>query len=117
LGLVTYERIDTLGNERLPDICGAIAAGYPVCFGTSVSEAFVAQGRNDDLWFPPLNEPIAGGHALVIYGYDGRLLFSVKNSWGEYVGVGGSHRFSADYIGWAGTRDLWAVKFAPAFSS
>ncbi len=110
-----YKVINTGSYQRLPVIKAAVAAGYLVCFGTLVSEAFV----NDPLPAAPLPPPegqaIVGGHALCVVGYDGDV-FEVLNSWGAGWGEGGYCRFSGDYMAWGQTQDLWLVAKAPEYS-
>jgi C1A family cysteine protease len=108
-----YYRIHETGNERLDAIKRAIAVGLPVAFGTDVSRAF-CDGELGKVWDHPTGE-IAGGHAMVLSGYDGDV-FDVLNSWGEGWGDGGWGRMSADYVAWEGTRDLWVAKHAPPYS-
>jgi hypothetical protein len=76
-----YQRISSAGPARIDDIKRAIAAGFGVCFGTDVSEQFCAGELGQGPIAPPVGLPIAGGHALVLDGYEGDA-FSVVNSWG-----------------------------------
>lgn len=112
-----YKRITdgTVKGVR-DEIKRAVAAGYLVTFGTQVSEAFA---RNDlgtaPLEPPAKGEPIAGGHALCVVGYDGDA-FEIVNSWGVDWGDGGFCRFSGNYMAWGQTNDLWIVAEAPRYS-
>jgi hypothetical protein len=110
-----YQRISSAGAARIDDIKRAIAGGFGVCFGTDVSEAFCAGELGEGPIPPPEGLPIAGGHALVLDGYDGDA-FSVVNSWGTGWGDGGRCTFSADYLAWPNTNDLWIVAKAPKYS-
>lgn len=108
-----YRRIYSTGAARVDDIKRAIAAGYPVSFGTDVGpEIDATDGRS------PLDPPrgtILGGHAMLWDAYDGDV-FSTVNSWGAGYGDGGRLQMSADYVAWDGTRDLWIVVTAPRYS-
>lgn len=110
-----YKSIVNAGNQRLDPIKRAVAAGYLVAFGTLVSEAFVREALPRAPLPPPEGQPIAGGHAMCVVGYDGDT-FEVVNSWGPRWGDGGFCRFSADYMAWGQTQDLWIVSQAPEYS-
>jgi C1A family cysteine protease len=108
-----YRRIMDTGAERIEAVKQVIREGSPVLFGTNVSNAFA----EDRLPSGPIDPPggdIAGGHAMVICGFDGDR-FDVLNSWGDDWGDAGWCTFSADYVAWVHTRDLWAVDVAPGF--
>ena len=110
-----YKSIVNAGLQRLDPVRRAVAAGYLVCFGTLVSEAFVREPLPAAPLPPPEGEPIAGGHAMVVVGYDGDV-FEVLNSWGDGWGERGYCRFSSDYLAWGQTQDLWIVTQAPEYS-
>lgn len=110
-----YRRIYDEGNSRLLAIKTAIATGYAVCFGTDVSVAFTQGDLGSEPLPAPIGQPLAGGHAMAIVGYDGDV-FEIANSWGTGFGDQGFCRFSADYIKWSGTRDLWIVEHSPLYS-
>jgi C1A family cysteine protease len=107
-----YRRIFAEGIERTRAIKQAIAGGYPVVFGTDVSEAFCNDELDQDGIAPPVREPIAGGHAMTVVAYDGDV-FEVCNSWGTGWGDAGFCAFSAAYLQWGQTNDLWIVESAP----
>lgn len=111
----SYRRIYESGYERIEAIKRAIKAEHLVCFGTDVSEAF-AQG-NDGVTpiDPPTSEPIAGGHAMCVTDFRGDD-FGILNSWGAGYGQDGYVRFTADYLAWNQTRDLWVIEHSPSFS-
>lgn len=108
--LMSYERIDSEGRERIDDCKRAIASGHLVVFGTAVSHTFCT-GYFDARrpLPPPIGLEIEGNHALTLAEYDGDD-FGVPNSWGEGWGDGGWFRMSADYVTWEGTQDLWIVE-------
>ena len=107
-----YRRIDATGADRLDAIKRAIAGGFPVCFGTDVDSAFCSNQLAEPVRPPTAN--IAGGHAMMVGGYDGDT-FEVVNSWGSW-GDAGWVKLSGDYLAWDGTRDLWIVEKAPVYS-
>ena len=110
-----YRRIFSMESARIVDIKRAIAAGYPVVFGTDVSVEFASNDLGEGPLAPPIGARIAGGHAMTAVGYNGDA-FEVVNSWGTGWGASGYCTFSADYLAWPGTRDLWIVEAPPAFS-
>jgi C1A family cysteine protease len=110
----TYRRITGEGATRLDQIKRAIAAGYPVCFGTNVDNDFCNNRLVEPLQPPRAN--IAGGHALLVVGYENDF-FEVVNSWSSSWGDEGYCRFSLDYMSDPSTRDLWIVEHSPKYSS
>lgn len=108
-----YRRINETGADRLDAIKRAIAGGYAVCFGTDVDNAFCSNLLKEPVR-PPVGN-IAGGHAMMVGGYDGDV-FEICNSWGKGWGDQGWVRFSGDYLAWDGTRDLWILEQAPRYS-
>ncbi len=111
-----YRRIWESGYDRIDVIKRALAARQLVVFGTDVSRSFVngVAGANGALP-PPVGEPIAGGHAMCLARFRGDE-FEGPNSWGTFGDMDGWFRFSADYLAWDRTRDLWIVKYAPPFA-
>jgi C1A family cysteine protease len=109
----TYRRISASGDDRIESIKLAIAAGYGVCFGTDVDNAFCSNQLVEPL-MPPTKD-IAGGHAMMVGGYDGDV-FEIVNSWGTNWGDNGWCNFSADYLTADCTRDLWICEYAPKYS-
>lgn len=107
-GLNSYQRIDTYGNARVQDVKLAIASGHPVEFGTDVSEAFCQNSPTGTVMPPGPRDVIAGGHAMLIVGYDGDR-FRILNSWGPSYGDKGLFWMSAEYLTDPRTSDLWAM--------
>ncbi len=110
--LISYARISATGNARILAIKAACANRNLVVFGTDVSEDFCASVGIGSPIAPPVNLKIAGGHAMCVAGYEGDN-FLVPNSWGVGYGDKGFVKFTAEYMAWAQTDDLWIVKRAP----
>lgn len=107
----SYHRVTEHGHARRDAIKAAIAAGMPVIFGTTVSEAFLRVDNDELIEQPTFEEPIAGGHAMVMVGYNGRGVLIV-NSWGKGWGADGFGWLSWEYVQWEATRDIWALNSA-----
>jgi hypothetical protein len=105
---IKYNRVYETGEARCREVKGCIAIGKPVVFGTDVGESFIHREGPTRNVPPPLSEPIAGGHAMVIAAYDAEGCW-VVNSWGSGWRAGGLVHLSWDYILWGRTRDLWAM--------
>lgn len=115
--VISYSRVFSTGYDRVDDVKRANAAGHLVVFGTDVSQKFASDdsangGRPIP---PPVNEPIAGGHAMVWGGYDADSVWTL-NSWGSLFGDNGWFRMSWDYVAWQRTGDIWIVERAPLYS-
>lgn len=109
-------RLDPDGIDKataLADIKTCIRAKLPVMFGTLVYGQIGAVNKQGDIWFPSPNEQPAGGHAMLIVGYDDDRLcigtdkkgaFLVKNSWGTEWGDNGYGWLPYEYL--LSDRDL-----------
>lgn len=89
---------------------------FPVAFGSIIWDSFSGVGTDGKIPLPSLNEGPAGGHALLILGYDdnieiqnekGALL--LQNSWGEAWGANGYGWLPYRYILAGLTRDFWII--------
>lgn len=109
----TYRRIFSESYERVDDVKRAIAAGFPVVFGTDVNVDFVNDNFDPTKPYDPSKGTIAGGHAMLWSGFD-RDDFDTLNSWSHLFGAGGYFVASAELV--VAARDVWAVEFAPQFS-
>lgn len=110
----SYYKIFDVGDERVNAIKAAIHAGYPVVFGTDVSEYYLNSSGPTTVSKPASDDPIAGGHAQVIVGYHNKSAlgteFRVLNSWGDGWRDDGYIWIAEDYIIWNRTRDLQIIK-------
>jgi C1A family cysteine protease len=108
-----YFRIRDTGAGRVKAIQAALEAGYPVCFGTRVSEDFLRSNGAPLVQRPAQSDPIAGGHAMCIVGYEkrpGGLVFEVRNSWGRNWRDDGHCWFTEDYIRWPHSSDFQIIR-------
>lgn len=89
--LAAWWRIDSLGQERIEDICQAIANGFPVVFGLSVDRAFLEHVGKGTVGRPDPTQNV-GGHMMYAVGYktvNGERLVRCVNSWGTGWGDAG----------------------------
>jgi len=108
-----YYRIQSTGNDRVKAIQAALLKGYPVAFGTRVTEGFLDSNGPVIVDKPSYDQKFAGGHAMLIVGYDqrpGGLLFEVRNSWGTGYRDGGYVWLTEDYIRWPHSNDFQIIK-------
>lgn len=95
--LQAWWRIDSMGKERVEDICQALEKGYPVVFGTDIDQAFMDHSGTKPVGTPDRSK-IVGGHMMCLVGYttenSARVLRGV-NSWG---------------IGWGDRGFYWATE-------
>jgi hypothetical protein len=71
------------------DIKGQIARGNPVLFSFNATGAF-DNFRGNEIYNQPIRNSDAGGHAMILVGYDDvRQAFRLLNSWGRSWGDGG----------------------------
>ncbi len=94
-----------------------LAAGFPVVFGTRVTESFMKPPSSGMISIPSAtdrDDAKHGRHALLLVGYDdARRTFVVRNSWGDDWGDRGYCYMPYAYLGnrsW--TRNAWALRLA-----
>jgi C1A family cysteine protease len=111
-----YYRITSTGDQRLSDVQTALYNRLPVVIATDVGTAF--QNLSGSLGPLSILDDDLGGHALVVVGYDPTTnLYKIKNSWGTSWGLNGFCQFTADYLTWDTTDDLWVPTLAPVFAT
>lgn len=108
-------RIEAVGSDRVRAVMAAIAAGYPVVFGTEVDQRFEDyDGR--DLVLPSLPGRSLGGHMLCGgLEYEtlpsGTVVFGGDNSWGtDNWGDRGTFRYGEEFLADPQLDDLYAVE-------
>jgi C1A family cysteine protease len=106
--ITDFYQITVTGTERLNQIELAIRANHPIIFGTRVGSEFQSYNGEDKVFGIPSDD--IGGHAMIITGIrtntSGQKEFYVRNSWGNW-GQQGHFWFSADYVMWSKTNDLF----------
>ena len=90
-----------------------LASGFPIIFGTRVTESFVKTPRSGICGMPQgALDARHGRHALLLAGYDdARRIFIVRNSWGDDWGDAGYVYMPYDYVlnrQW--TSSCWAFR-------
>jgi C1A family cysteine protease len=105
--------------QNLDAIKSALASGYPVVFGFDVYISFLSIGVDGIMPIPSSTEPIIGGHAVTIVGYDDSIKFSntvsggfiIRNSWGSSWGDNGyfymSYTCALDMLH---ASDFWIIQ-------
>jgi hypothetical protein len=106
-------RISSSGAQRVQDVKAAIAAGYPVVWGTSLDQPFEELGATD-VW-PGVTGQEIGGHAMLLWRFDGDV-FWTRSSWGAAFADAGSARIAADAVASPNASDFWVVATAANFS-
>ena len=107
-----YTTPDMTTQSALFSIKYALAKGYPVVGSFMVGSKLLTLQKNDVYPAVTNDNPLIGGHAVVIVGYKqlaGNLVFIVRNSWGTNYCDGGYFLMSTNVIT-ANTIDLWVVK-------
>lgn len=85
----------------------ALAQQKPVVIGMHIRRNFLHLNEQADYWWPDIGDATpAGGHAMVVVGYDHRRnAFLLLNSWGEDWGQNGfvwiKYRVMAEYVKYA----------------
>jgi C1A family cysteine protease len=88
-------------TQNLAAIQSALASGFPVVYGFSVYESFVAApvAKTGVVPMPAAKEKLLGGHANMLVGYDDATSrFLSKNSWGTGWGMAGYFTIPYDYL-------------------
>ena len=94
---ITYERL----CQRIDDMRGCLADGFPFAFGFSVYDGFESDevAKTGQVLYPKPDEQMLGGHAVACCGYDHpKSIFIVRNSWGEDWGQKGYFTIPYEYV-------------------
>src|SRR5947199_202642 len=94
---LVYRRI----TNRLHQMQGCLAQGYPFVFGFTVYESFESEqvAKTGKVPLPPRSEQVLGGHAVLAVGYnDANQSFIVRNSWGPDWGMKGYFTMPYGYL-------------------
>jgi C1A family cysteine protease len=99
----------------------AIAGGFPVNIGFTVYNF----GNNGEFYYPGPNDPVLGGHAIVLVYYDDSKViknpntgktttgaFKLRNSWGPGWGQNGYGWLPYQYVLSAQADDFWTLQDA-----
>jgi C1A family cysteine protease len=107
--VTTYQRV----TQRLDQLKGCLAQGFPFVFGFLVYPSFETPevAQTGVVPMPGADESPLGGHAVLAVGYDdatGRFL--VRNSWGPDWGQDGHFTLPYEYLTTRGlSSDFWAI--------
>ncbi len=106
---LSYQRV----TPSLSAIRGALAGGLPVIIGCTLYDSFEsdAVARTGLVPMPKRNEAVAGGHCMIVTGYDdASQRFRVRNSWSKDWGKAGDALMPYPYLTNTDlTSDLWIV--------
>lgn len=108
---VDYIRLDGAGDMLKQQVKSCIVQGLPVGIGCLVSKKFVQLGHHGLVDIPE-GDPIAGGHAMCVIGYDWQGVI-VRNSWGTGWGNGGDGHLSWRFFTENWVDDVWALRRMP----
>ena len=106
---LVYRRV----TNRLHQMQGCLAPGYPFVFGFTVYESFESEevAKTGEVPLPPRSEQVLGGHAVLAVGYDdAQQRFIVRNSWGPNWGMKGYFTMPYGYLTDPQlASDFWAI--------
>ena len=95
--VTSYHRL----TQKLANMKGCLAEGYPFVFGFTVYDEFESEAvsKTGKLNMPKSSEQLVGGHAVMAVGYDDKTKrFIVRNSWGNTWGQKGYFTMPYDYL-------------------
>jgi C1A family cysteine protease len=123
---LSYYRLDKLNvdrNDLLLNIKKHLSADLPLVFGFTVYKSMDEAARTAEIPFPSLKDKVEGGHAVMAVGFDdskiikgeakdskqtkGALL--IRNSWGEWGGMGGYLWLPYEYVLCGLADDWWTL--------
>ena len=82
-----FSTADADANFRIFKTKQSLADNKPVVVGMNINEGFSGLSAFNAVWNPNDGTPYAGGHAMVVVGYDdSKGAFEIMNSWGTAWG-------------------------------
>ena len=108
-----YYLLDSTGNQHIADVKTAIAAGYPVIYGSPVDQNYEAYTGGI---MPVPNGPPVGRHQRCLVAYTPDYVQEV-NSWGTGWGESGLARLNWEVVTWASAGDFWVIDSVPVPTS
>lgn len=110
--LAAWHRVDTIGRERVLDVCQAISNKYPVVLGVDADRALMTYTKGQVLTTPVESE-VVGGHMLCLVGYrttsSGQMQLRGVNSWGTGWGERGFFWADETWLTAPGTGDIYVL--------
>lgn len=123
---INYYRLDPPGTTAatlLARIQANLAAGLPSMFGFTVYNSISQASQTGKIPMPTKGEKVAGGHAIVVVGYDNQMkiknnnpggtqttgAFLIRNSWGTGWGDAGYGWLPYDYVTKGLAEDWWSL--------
>jgi C1A family cysteine protease len=92
-----YSRV----QQTSAQLKGALAQGYPICFGFTVFQSLETPSVSATgiIPLPGLNESTLGGHAISLVGFDdSKNWYIIRNSWGTTWGAQGYGFMPYSYV-------------------
>lgn len=112
---IRYERLAETGSELVSATRLKVFEGYPVGMGWQVPKRLTKGDIDPAKPFDVIpDEPMAGGHYMVVVATLDTGDFLLRNSWGRGFGLDGHFAVSPSFI--AKGDDAWIVTSSPLFS-
>lgn len=108
----SYYKIWEEGEERVYAVKKALAAGYPVVYGTYITNDWFSYAKQKIIQPPKDINTVIGGHATCIVGYGpgyAEGTFIGENSWGSSWGDAGFYYMSEKVVSSESSHDFWVI--------